>query len=63
MAMLINPNCTVPLSGNEVLEATYSHNVSVMSQDRTISAVQELPLVNQPECETNQTLLDLKPVA
>lgn len=36
---------------------------TTMLQDMTNSNVQDLPLLNQPECEANRTLLDLKPVA
>lgn len=36
---------------------------TIMLQDRTNSNVQDLPMLNQPECEANQALLDLKPVA
>lgn len=32
-------------------------------QNGTNSNVQDLPQLNQPECEANQALLDLKPVA
>lgn len=34
-----------------------------MIKDWTNSNVQDLPELNQPECEANQALLDLKPVA
>lgn len=36
---------------------------TTMLQDRANSNVQDLPLLNQPECEANQAQLDLKPVA
>lgn len=36
---------------------------TTMLKDRTNSNVQDLTLLNQPECEANQALLELKPLA